>query len=111
MTSHKRVVVGVVEDLSDRLRIDHDRRQRGEREQVVRDANPSGALEHHVQLGLPAVAVPRGGLARTQSPEPRAELARLELLGDVGVQHTHLVGRAPEGVGGGEDAEAHARSL
>ena len=85
-TSQSWSAVGVVEELAHRARLDQQRVQRrqGQRLAAV-DPHPAAALEQHVELLLGEVAVLGRGLPGRQAPQPRPQLARLELLAEVGV--------------------------
>ncbi len=99
--------VGVVEELTHRVGVNMDCGERIDGEHVLIDAHAAGAFEQDVELVLICVAVAGGGLPGLQPPHPSGEGGRLKLLRQVGVGDAHLIGRAPVGVDGRQDAVAH----
>ena len=91
--------------------VDQGGGERFEGQQLVVDPEAARALEHHIELLVALVAVLGRSLPGLQPPETSAHVFRLELLAEVGVVDLHLVRRAPEGVGGLQDAVAHVRVI
>jgi hypothetical protein len=87
----QRVGVGVVEELAHRLGIHVHGGHCLEREELVAHAHAPRPFEQHIELGLIGMAVSGGGLSGRQAPHPRADRGGAELLGEIGVGHTHLV--------------------
>ena len=101
----KRLLIGIVEHLAQRVRSDQNRSEGGDSQGLRTDAHATDALENKVKFLLTNVFVERVGAFGREPPEARGKVFAAGALQEIRVRDAHQVGRTPDEIVWGDQAE------